>query len=56
LYKISFMYQDKPFQYWVDIYPGQVTYFSFNGKDGFEVSTPPAPRLYFLTPSPTATP
>jgi murein DD-endopeptidase MepM/ murein hydrolase activator NlpD len=56
LYKISFMYQDKPFQYWVDIYPGQVTYFTFNGEDGFDVTTPPAPKLYFLTPSPTAKP
>ena len=56
LYKISITYQDKPLQYWVDIYPGQVTYFTFDGEDGFDVATPPAPRLYFLTPSPTATP
>jgi hypothetical protein len=56
LYKISFIYQDKPVQYWVDIYPGQVTYFTFSGKDGFQTATPPAPRLYFLTPSPTAKP
>jgi murein DD-endopeptidase MepM/ murein hydrolase activator NlpD len=56
LYKISFMYKDKPVQYWVDIYPGQVTYFTFHGEDGFQIATPPAPRLYFLTPSPTATP
>jgi murein DD-endopeptidase MepM/ murein hydrolase activator NlpD len=56
LYKISFTYKDKPFQYWVDIYPGQITYFTFHGEDGFDVTTPPAPKLYFLTPSPTATP
>ncbi len=56
LYKISFMYKDKPVQYWVDIYPGQVSYFTFHGEDGFQIATPPAPRLYFLTPSPTATP
>jgi murein DD-endopeptidase MepM/ murein hydrolase activator NlpD len=56
LYKISFTYQDKPMQYWVDVYPGQVTYFTFNGEDGFDVTTPPAPKLYFLTPSPTAKP
>jgi murein DD-endopeptidase MepM/ murein hydrolase activator NlpD len=56
LYKISFMYKDKPVQYWVDIYPGQVTYVTFHGEDGFQIATPPAPRLYFLTPSPTATP
>jgi murein DD-endopeptidase MepM/ murein hydrolase activator NlpD len=56
LYKISFTYKDKPVQYWVDIYPGQITYFSFHGEDGFEVTTPPAPKLYFLTPSPTAKP
>ncbi len=56
LYKISFTYKDKPMQYWVDIYPGQVTYFTFHGEDGFQVATPPAPKLYFLTPSPTAKP
>jgi murein DD-endopeptidase MepM/ murein hydrolase activator NlpD len=56
LYKISLMYKDKPVQYWVDIYPGQVTYFTFDGEDGFDVTTPPAPKLYFLTPSPTAKP
>ena len=56
LYKISFIYQDKPVQYWANIYPGQVTYFTFSGKDAFQVATPPAPKLYFLTPSPTAKP
>jgi murein DD-endopeptidase MepM/ murein hydrolase activator NlpD len=56
LYKVTFTYKDKPVQYWVDIYPGQVTYFTFHGEDGFEVTTPPVPRLYFLTPSPTAKP
>ena len=56
LYKISLIYKDKPLQYWVDIYPGQVTYFTFDGEDGFDVTTPPAPKLYFLTPSPTAKP
>jgi murein DD-endopeptidase MepM/ murein hydrolase activator NlpD len=56
LYKISFTYQDKPLQYWVDVYPGQVTYFTFDGEDGFEVATPPVPRLEFLPTTPTATP
>ena len=56
LYKISLIYKDKPVQYWLDIYPGQVTYFTFDGEDGFGVATPPVPKLYFLTPSPTATP
>jgi murein DD-endopeptidase MepM/ murein hydrolase activator NlpD len=56
LYKVSFTYQDKPLQYWVDVYPGQVTYFTFDGEDGFEVATPPVPRLEFLPTTPTATP
>ena len=56
LYKVSFMYQDKPLQYWLDVYPGQVTYFTFDGEDGFETAPPPVPTLDFLPITPTATP
>ena len=56
LYKIAFEYNEKRFQFWVDIYPGQVTYFTFDGKDGFQVATPPVPTLDFLPRTATATP
>jgi murein DD-endopeptidase MepM/ murein hydrolase activator NlpD len=58
IYKISFEYQDEKVQTWVEIFPGQVSYFTFKGTDGFEVVRPPAPTLDFLPLSlpPTLTP
>lgn len=58
LYKVSMIYKDKPVQYWVEIYPGQVTYFTFDGEDGFQSAPPPVPTLDFLptTATPTVTP
>jgi murein DD-endopeptidase MepM/ murein hydrolase activator NlpD len=54
LYKLAFEYEEKRFQFWLDIYPGQVTYFTFNPKDGLQVIPPPVPTLDFLPG--TATP
>ena len=58
LYKVSFEYLEKRLQFWVDIYPGQITYFTFTHDDGFQVVPPPVPTLDFLpvTPTPTAIP
>jgi murein DD-endopeptidase MepM/ murein hydrolase activator NlpD len=56
LYKITFEYLDKNLQFWVDIYPGQVTYFTFTDEDGFEVIPPPLPTLDFLPGTATALP
>lgn len=58
LYKITFEYKEKRWQFWVDIYPGQVTYFTFNEKKGFKLTAPPVPTLDFLprTATPTITP
>lgn len=58
LYKVAFEYLDKRMQFWVDIYPGQITYFTFTHDDGFQVVPPPVPTLDFLpvTPTPTAIP
>ena len=58
LYKITFEFNEKRHQFWVDIYPGQVTYFTFNEKKGFQAATPPVPTLDFLprTATPTVTP
>jgi murein DD-endopeptidase MepM/ murein hydrolase activator NlpD len=56
LYKIAFEHEEKRYQFWMDIYPGQVTYFTFNPEDGFEVTPPPVPTLDFLPITPTTTP
>jgi murein DD-endopeptidase MepM/ murein hydrolase activator NlpD len=58
LYKIVFEYKEKNRQFWVDIYPGQVTYFTFTDKNGFQAAAPPVPTLDFLpkTATPTVTP
>jgi hypothetical protein len=56
LYKVAFEYLEKDFQFWVDIYPGQVTYFTFTDKGGFQVEAPPVPTLDFLPGTPTVTP
>lgn len=56
LYKIAFEYNDKRLQFWTDIYPGQVTYFTFTPDGGFQVKPPPVPTLDFLPITPTATP
>lgn len=58
IYKISFRYADetKDRQTWVEIFPGQVTYFTFHGTDGYETVRPPAPTLDFLPSDLPATP
>lgn len=48
IYKISFEYEDKVVQTWVEIFPGQVSYFTFRGTDGFDAQRPPAPTLDFV--------
>src|SRR5687767_13031990 len=56
LYKIEMEYNDKNLQFWVDIYPGQVTYFTFTDEDGFSVVPPPMPTLDFLPGTATVGP
>jgi murein DD-endopeptidase MepM/ murein hydrolase activator NlpD len=56
LYKIAFEYEEKRVQFWVDIYPGQITYFTFDVEDGFQVIPPPVPTLDFLPETATAVP
>ncbi|MBI3162887.1 MAG: M23 family metallopeptidase [Chloroflexi bacterium] len=57
IYKLIISYDDekKPAQTWVEIFPGQVTYFTFEGINGFDTTRPPAPTLEFL-PALPATP
>ena len=52
LYKVVLNF-DGLKQDWMYIYPGQVTYFTFRGTQGFKVGPPPTPKLDFL---PTVTP
>jgi murein DD-endopeptidase MepM/ murein hydrolase activator NlpD len=56
IYKLTINYKDKDIQTWAEIFPGQVTYFTFTDKNGFEVIPPPEPRLEFLPITPTVTP
>jgi murein DD-endopeptidase MepM/ murein hydrolase activator NlpD len=56
IYKLTINYKDKDIQTWVEIYPGQVTYFKFTDKNGFETVPPPTPALDFLPITPTVTP
>jgi murein DD-endopeptidase MepM/ murein hydrolase activator NlpD len=61
IYKLTLDWDGKTRQTWVEIFPGQVTYISFHGDDGFNTKRPPAPTADFLpteipptfTPSPT---
>jgi len=59
LYKITFRFE-KNVQTWLEILPGQVTYITYQGKQGFSLGLPPAPALEFLpetaTPQPKGTP
>jgi len=58
IYKLLMRYKDKDVQLFVTIYPGQVTYFTFTDKYGFQTVPPPTPKLDFLprTATPTITP
>ncbi len=48
IYKVTLRYEDKEQQTWVEIFPGQVSYFTFTGINGFSTDRPPAPTLDFL--------
>jgi murein DD-endopeptidase MepM/ murein hydrolase activator NlpD len=60
LYRLSLIYDGHTLQFWVNIFPGQVTYFTFNLDTGFALVPPPTPGLDFLpttaTPIPAARP
>jgi len=60
IYKILISFNKNEWQTWVEIFPGQVTYFTFEGDNGYTIGPPPAPKLKFtplvLPPSPTPLP
>ena len=48
LYRITFSYKGAPQQEWMYLYAGQVTYFTFQGDNGFKIGLPAAPELKSL--------
>lgn len=56
IYKVLMKYKDKDVQMFVEIFPGQVTYFTFTDKEGFQIVPPPVPTLDFLPVTATAVP
>jgi murein DD-endopeptidase MepM/ murein hydrolase activator NlpD len=48
IYRINIDYDKKIRQTWVEIFPGQVTYFTFRGLDGFTTGLPPHATLPFV--------
>jgi len=55
IYKVSMKFEEKTEQFWVEIFPGQVTFFTFRQEKGLSLNPPPTPRLKFLPPTPTLT-
>jgi murein DD-endopeptidase MepM/ murein hydrolase activator NlpD len=60
IYKVVIPFDKHDRQTWVEIFPGQVTYFTFEGDNGFGTERPSAPKLKFLPqvlpPTPTPQP
>lgn len=56
IYKVSFRFEDRLRQTWVEVFPGQVAYFTFTGERGFSSERPPVPTLDFLPVTPTSQP
>lgn len=48
VYKITLEYNEEEMQAWVEIFPGQVSYFTFEGLNGFSLERPNPPPLDFL--------
>jgi murein DD-endopeptidase MepM/ murein hydrolase activator NlpD len=55
LYRVSLYYNEREQQFWVTIYPGQVTFFTFRIGRGFKLALPPTPALDFVPTTPTPT-
>lgn len=56
IYKVSLEYDNKEQRFWVEIFPGQVTYFTFRGENGFALAPIPTPRLEIIPPTFTPIP
>ena len=44
LYRVTFVWDKAERQEWMRVYPGQITYFGFRGREGFSLELPPAPQ------------
>ncbi len=53
-YDVTILYNGREYTYPLEIFPGQVTYFTFQGRLGFDTALPPTPRIEDLTASPRA--
>lgn len=53
LYRVNMKYNEEPYQFWVEIFPGQVSYFTFTPASGFNLVPPPTPSLEDLLATPT---
>lgn len=56
IYKLLMKYKDEDVQFFLEIFPGQVSYFTFTDKDGFQTITPLPPKLDLLPVTETPTP
>lgn len=43
MYEVRIDYGTETFNFFIEIYPGRVTYFTFQGRDGFSLAEPPSP-------------
>ena len=55
LYRISVIFDGRDHQFWVEILPGQVTYFTYTMYGDFQLAAPPTPALDFVPTTPTPT-
>ena len=56
-YRISLLFDGRDHQFWVEILPGQATYFTYTMYGDFKLVAPPTPALDFVptTQTPTRT-
>jgi hypothetical protein len=43
MYEVRIDYSTETFNFFIEIYPGRVTYFTFQGRNGFKLAQPPSP-------------
>ncbi|MBT3338887.1 MAG: peptidoglycan DD-metalloendopeptidase family protein [Anaerolineae bacterium] len=55
-YEIQIHYDGEELRQQIQIFPGQVSYFAFQGLKGFDLSLPESPDLEVFTPIPTSNP
>lgn len=51
-YEIQIQYDGDEFRQQIEIFPGQISYFTFQGFEGFGVDLPKSPGMEALTPTP----